>query len=131
MIPRIHFAGCGYEDQCDLSVTNWIKGTKHSANVYYNLPPVTFNISEQGYHLKLDLFNNNFVRRGLSTTITTPSIYVYPGSLKEEDTYRSCVFNEVSDEWLKKQSNSNLNASRGNLNDRTSKGRAQGRGGVA
>jgi len=130
LIPRIHYAGCGYEDQCDLTAQNWVKGSKHCLTGFYNLPPITYNISEKGYMLRLDLFNNNFIRRKVEKTITIPSIYTYPGSTSEENKIVDLVFTDPADQWINKEikTKTQFTAMRGNLKDRTTRGRGRGRG---
>ncbi len=57
-IPTVNFASCQYsiEDESGLNQEDlYISG-------YANIPPIPYVVYDEGYHLKIELFNNGFVR---------------------------------------------------------------------
>lgn len=59
-IPNINFAACWNDD---FDPMDYIKTEKVDVPLYSNIPPISYKISENCYHLKIELFHNNFVRR--------------------------------------------------------------------
>ena len=65
LIPNVNFAGCWNGPVVEDCVSSKIK----KVDGYHNIPPVLFHLYEEGSHLRVELFNNNFVRR-VTTEIT-------------------------------------------------------------
>ena len=70
-IPSVNFAACS-SDSCwggnwvwgdNLSPYDFVSRKKQEANWYKNIPPIPYKVYANGYHLKIELFNNKFVRR--------------------------------------------------------------------
>jgi len=59
-IPIVNFASCqfGMDEAEDLFETDEINLTG-----YANIPPIQYTVHPEGYHLKIELFNNGFVRK--------------------------------------------------------------------
>lgn len=70
-IPRVHFAGCDMESPPCWDGRNESEFTYEESIEYQrftNIPPIYYNQTDKGFHLKLDIFNNNYI-------ITTSDVY--------------------------------------------------------
>jgi hypothetical protein len=108
-IPRIHFAGCGYEDYCDLTSSNYVKGIKHNMTALFNLPPIFYKETEHGYHLKLDFFKNDFKRKKKEVTINYPELYDYIALGNSGSDFAPNYFNDTTSQVEMRIENSRNN----------------------
>jgi len=63
-IPPVHFAGQGKVCYYKIEVDNAELFDKKTLSLkgYTNIPPIPYVVHPEGYHLKIELFNNGFVR---------------------------------------------------------------------
>jgi len=57
-IPSVNFASCQYSIESDAGLNKeelYVTG-------YANIPPLPYIVHDEGYHIKIELFNNGFVR---------------------------------------------------------------------
>jgi len=59
-IPRVNFAGCTWE-MGDYVIDKFTK-QELKLSGFANIPPIPYKVHDEGYHLKIELFNNGFVR---------------------------------------------------------------------
>jgi len=57
-IPTVNFASC----QFDVSDLDIFSAQDINLAAYANVPPIPYKVHKEGYHLKIELFNNGFVR---------------------------------------------------------------------
>lgn len=58
-IPSVNFASC----QLDINdLEDQFNKQKISLSAFGNIPPIPYVVYDEGYHLKIELFNNGFVR---------------------------------------------------------------------
>lgn len=78
-IPVVNFAGC-WNGGC--SYKNFVAVAPKILTGYTNMPPIPFKIYQDGYHLRIELFNNTFVRKGQErikgySIVTEPTCWDY------------------------------------------------------
>eukprot|EP00340_Litonotus_pictus_P002091 CAMPEP_0170527406 /NCGR_PEP_ID=MMETSP0209-20121228/12875_1 /TAXON_ID=665100 ORGANISM="Litonotus pictus, Strain P1" /NCGR_SAMPLE_ID=MMETSP0209 /ASSEMBLY_ACC=CAM_ASM_000301 /LENGTH=634 /DNA_ID=CAMNT_0010817899 /DNA_START=637 /DNA_END=2541 /DNA_ORIENTATION=+ len=82
IIPRVHFAGCDNDEPpcwSGESETSFIIEEDVDCKEYCCVPPIYYASAPLGFHLRLDIFNNNYIR------------------LKDEDGYKySRIYSGVS-----------------------------------
>jgi len=77
-IPQFNFAGSSYDrHKRNLQSVCWVYGhykksdyvvsKQKSVALYEDLPSVPYQVTDQGYHLKLELFQNNLIRKAEET----------------------------------------------------------------
>jgi len=60
-IPSVNFASCQYSIDDDGAVDQFAQRDLYVSG-YANIPPIPYVAHDEGYHLKIELFNNGFVR---------------------------------------------------------------------
>lgn len=61
-IPSINFAACWN----DYNEREFIGFTQKNETCYSNIPPIQYKILKECYHMKIELFNNKFVRKTIA-----------------------------------------------------------------
>jgi len=60
-IPPVNFASCQYD--IENMESEIFEKKKSNLTAYANIPPIPYVVHPEGYHLKIELFNNGFVRQ--------------------------------------------------------------------
>jgi len=76
-IPSVNFASCWNNEYTE---PNYVIPETKRVVTYNNVPEIPYTVSESGYHLRIELFNNSFVRKG-ETNINEYKITSEPQSV--------------------------------------------------
>jgi len=113
-IPGFNFAASAYDnymeevydknrDTCwiygDYKKSDYVDSKKINLVLYKNLPSIPYQVTDQGYHLKLELFGNNLIRKGFDT-IEKYWIHEDPEATKTESYNKVIPQNQLKKEVI-------------------------------
>ncbi len=58
-IPSVNFASCQFDIN---DIEDEFTQQELNLSAFANIPPIPYAVHDEGYHLKIELFNNGFVR---------------------------------------------------------------------